>query len=153
MKRILILIFVALSVAKPVLALGRVVSYNDVQTNLFGSIQSTSACGSWGGREKAGEFRLIRLYYSEQEMLFVDIVAIKEDSSELEVLRGFSFSEINNDHAEITLGSIECETHSENAIEVSGFLNKKHDLVKYEFSIVLNGKSNTYTYKEKQHNK
>lgn len=52
-----------------------------------------------------GEFRLIKLYSAGQDMLFVDMIAINENRTQYNVVFGFSFKEINNDHAEIGIDS------------------------------------------------
>lgn len=36
--------------------LGRIVSYEEAKTNLFGSIQELKKCGHWKGRVNSGSF-------------------------------------------------------------------------------------------------
>ena len=136
-----------------VFSLGRIVSYEEMQANLFGSIQSIETCGSWNLDESFGEFRFTKVYYSGQDMLFVDLVTLVNGNSELKVQHGFSFSEINNDHAEIGLDDISCNIITENVIQIDASATNGHSGEKYKVSIVIDAKSKAYEYKDTITNK
>jgi hypothetical protein len=136
-----------------VFALGRVVSHEEVQENLFDSIQSIETCGSWSLNGRLGEFRVLNVYHAGQDMLFVDVVALSSGGSELKVLHGFTFSEINNDHAEIGLETISCKPLTENVIQIEASATNGHSGEKYKLSIVVDGKSKTYEYSDTITNK
>jgi hypothetical protein len=135
------------------LALGRVVSYEEVQANLFGSIQRIETCGSWSIDDSFGDFRVLKVYYAGQDMLFVDVVTLADGGSELKVQHGFTFSEINNDHAEIGLDTVSCKSVNENVIQIDASATNGHSGQRYKFSIVVDSKSKTYEYSDTITNK
>jgi len=131
--------------SKSVLGIGRVVAYEEVASNLFDSIQSIKTCGSWNINDEFGEFRVIEIFYAGQDMLFIDMVKIN-NGTELKVVQGFSFSEINNDHSEIGLDNISCTEIEKNKIQVEGTAESMHNATPYKFTVVVDGKSKSYKY-------
>jgi len=146
MKLLLIVIFVLFT--KHSFGLGRVISYDEVKARLFGSIQSIATCGRWNNDERLGEFRVLTIYYAGQEMLFVDIVALDNSGSQLTVVHGFSFAEINNDHAEVGIKTIACKATQANTIRIDATAVNGHNDQQYKFSLVIDGVGYTYQYEE-----
>lgn len=128
--------------------LGRVVSYAEIQGHLFGSIQGLETCGQWRVGERFGDFRVIRVYYAGQDMLFVDMVALDGGGALLSVEHGFSFSEVNNDHAEILLESVTCRSAGENRIDVEARAINGHNDERYNFNLRIDGANRAYSYSE-----
>nr|WP_086941045.1 hypothetical protein [Thaumasiovibrio occultus] len=144
MKKYLVLIGMFLS--NPAFALGQIIPYEALQSTLFGSIQRVDNCGDWQDGKTQGHFRLILAYYAGQDMLFADVVALNEQWSALEVQQGFSFAEINNDHAAISLDNVTCSLHSDTAIKIEGEAVNGHNDASYYFSILVDRESQTYRY-------
>jgi len=143
----LLLIFSNLS-----FALDRVISYQEVNESLFASIEKIETCGEWQLNEKQGHFRLMTLYYSGQDLLFVDIVALNESQTQLTPIKDFTFKEINNDHAEIVIENLICEPLETNKIQIKATAINGHNDQHFQFSLVIDGEKNTYQYKEISHN-
>ena len=130
------------------LALGRVVSYEEVNTSLFDSIEKVETCGDWRANNRFGHFRLLTLYYSGQNLLFLDIVALNDSETEMELIKGFTFKEINNDHADIIIEHLTCNSLGSNKIQVNAIATNGHNNQTFEFSLKVDGEKNTYQYKE-----
>ena len=128
-------------------ALGRVVSYEEANTNLFGSIQELKKCGHWKRDSQLGEFRLIKLYYAGQDMLFVDMIAINENRTQYNVVFGFSFKEINNDHAEIGINSLSCEQLESNNIKITAKALDGHNNKYFTFELLIDGRKRSYVFR------
>jgi hypothetical protein len=149
MKLVFICFFLLFSTAS--FALGRVVSYQEVNESLFASIEKIETCGEWRVNQKLGHFRLITLYYSGQNLLFVDIVALNKSQTQLKPVKGFTFKEINNDHSDIVIDNIECLPLATNKIQVKVKATNTNDQA-FEFSLVIDGEKNTYQYNETSSN-
>ncbi|TEW50147.1 hypothetical protein [Psychromonas algicola] len=129
-------------------ALGRVVSYEEVNTSLFASIENIETCGDWRVNGKLGNFRLLTLYYSGQNLLFVDIVALNDSETQMIPIKGFTFKEVNNDHADITIDNLVCHSLAINKIQINATATNGHNNQVFKFSLIIDGEKNTYQYKE-----
>lgn len=147
MNRIIIII-VSLIMSLPVYSLGRVVSYDEIRAALFGTIRKISICGDYSDKDTVGEIRMIESYAYGGSMIFVD--TIKLGQSGLEVLRGTSVEETNNDHYELSIEQLLCEDQGNNKVKIRGFVNGSghEESTKYTFTIIYNALNGTYKYTE-----
>lgn len=127
-------------------ALGRVVDYESVFAHLSASIQSVETCGRWQKDGEIGDFRVIRLFVYGQDMIFVDLVKPNRNGSEFEVVRGYTFSEINDDHAEIEISDWSCNEIGENEITLMLTTRSVFDPEPKRVRIGISADSETYTY-------
>lgn len=129
-------------------AMGRVINYEELSKNYFGSIRSITECGHYLINGELGEYRLIQSYIYGGSMLFID--KVKMGHSTLEVVLGFTFAEINNDHFELNVENVFCKTDGEAIVFLSGNINGTghEEDTKYNFTIRLNAGSGSYQYEE-----
>jgi hypothetical protein len=125
------------------LALGRVVCYEELP---FSSVTSLETCGHWQIEGQSGDFRILQAYLYGGTMLFVEMVRPNERGTWLEVKKGFTFSEVNNDHSELELSDIRCSPKGTNRIVISGRA-KPFELNRYAFTIEIDGETGTYQMK------
>lgn len=125
------------------LALGRVVSYEELP---FSSVTSLETCGQWRIDGQSGEFRVLQAYLYGGTMLFVDMVRPNEHGAWLEVKKGFTFSELNNDHLELELSDIRCSPKGTNRIVITGRA-KPFEMSRYAFTIEIDGETGAYQMK------
>lgn len=147
MKQTLAIILLALATTTTQ-GLGRVVSYQELRTQHFPSIQKILTCGTWNAGTVPGEFRILKAYLYGQTMLFVDMVRPNENGSEFIIEHGFSFKEINNDHAELWIDKVTCKQKKNNVIIIHARAEDGHEVKKFRFRLIINGKKRKYWYKE-----
>lgn len=146
MKLIIAILLFALTTTTQ--GLGRVVSYKELQTEHFASIQQITTCGTWNAGKVIGEFRVLKVFLYGQTMLFVDMVRPNKQGSEFIIEHGFSFKEINNDHAEIWVEEVTCKQKKNNVIIIHARAEDGHKVKKFKFRLIVNGKKRKYWYKE-----
>ena len=129
-------------------AAGKVVSYEDLQTQHFASIHEITTCGTWGRGKSIGEFRLIKAYIDGHAMVFVDMVRPGKDGTEFIVEHGFTFPELNNDQARIWIEDISCEPRKKNIIVISAKAEDGHEVKRFRFRITINAIKKRYRYTE-----
>lgn len=129
-------------------ALGHIVSYKEMKQYLFGSIEKIETCGDWDNQGQLGEFRIFTVYYSGQDLLFVDIVALNDAETELRSIYGFSFDEINNDHAAIEINSMTCESAGNNRVKISAVAVNGNNDKNFKFFLLIDGVNRSYQYSE-----
>jgi hypothetical protein len=125
-------------------ALGRVVSYEELP---FSSVTSLETCGHWQIDGQSGEFRVLQAYLYGGTMLFVDMVRPNERGTWLEVKKGFTFSELNNDHLELELSDIRCSPKGPNRIVIAGRA-KPFEHSPYAFTIEIDGETGVHKMTE-----
>jgi hypothetical protein len=124
-------------------ALGRVVSYEELP---FSSVTSLETCGEWRIDGQSGEFRVLQAYLYGGTMLFVDMVRPNRNGTWLEVKKGFTFSELNNDHLELELSDVRCSSPGLNRIVIKGQA-KPFGLSLYAFTLEIDGETGAYEMK------
>jgi hypothetical protein len=123
--------------------LGRVVSYEELPLS---TVTSLATCGHWQIDGQSGEFRILQAYLYGGTMLFVDMVRPNERGTWIEVTRGFTFAEINNDHLELELSDVRCSPKGANRIVVTGRA-EPFELSPYSFTIEIDGATGAYQMK------
>lgn len=128
-------------------ALAGNIGYDALKGHAFGTIRSVEVCDGPYIGEGLGEHRMIRAYINGSDMLFIDNVLMKK--SGLEAVKGFSFVELNDDHAEYSIERAKCESKGD-FLEINGFVNGSgHDeKTKFEFRIILNPEDGKYEFKK-----
>lgn len=124
-------------------ALGRVVQYEEVTLPVVTALQT---CGNWEMDEQFGEFRVIQAYFYGGTMLFVDMVRPNQHGNWYEVFKGYSFSELNDDHLELELSGIRCSSSHINKITVSG-VAEPFEGKPFLFTLELDGVTGQYEIK------
>lgn len=124
-------------------ALGRVVAYEELPHS---TVTSLATCGHWQIDGQSGEFRILQAYLYGGTMLFVDMVRPNEHGTWLEVTRGFTSGEINNDHLELELSDVRCSPKRANRIVVTGQA-KPFELSPYSFTLEIDGATGAYQMK------
>lgn len=124
----------------PSYSLGRVVAYEELP---FSTVTSLATCGHWQIDGQSGQFRILQAYLYGGTMLFVDMVRPNEHGTWLEVTRGFTFGEVNNDHLELDLSDVRCSPRGVNRIAVTGRA-KPFELSPYSFTIEIDGTTGAY---------
>lgn len=129
-------------------SLGRVVSYEEIKGDLFGTIRKVTICGTYSHKDVVGEVRLIETYTYGGSMIFID--TIKIGGSGLALLHGVSIQEINNDHLELSIENLSCVDLSNNKIQVNGRVNGTghEENVKYEFTVKYEAHEGAYKFTE-----
>ena len=69
-------------------------------------------------------------------MLFID--KVKYENGMLQVVRGFTFSEINSDHAELYLEDISCKSENNTNVIITGKVNGSGHEENYRFNFTIN---------------
>jgi hypothetical protein len=69
-----------------------VVAYEEVPHS---TVTSLATCGHWQFDGQSGRFRILQAYLYGGTRLFVDMVRPNEQGTWLEVMKGFTFAEIN----------------------------------------------------------
>ena len=148
MNLIKLLPLLLLTISSLCFGLGRTVSYKGIKTHAFGAIQNITPCGNWQDSDdnNIGHFRAIEVFHSGRDMLFADVVQVTEnDQYVARVKMGFTFSEINNDHADITIEHVTCSADGVNKIRIDvDALNP--DGNPYHFTLFIDGVSHSYRY-------
>jgi len=131
-------------------ALAGTISYEALKSYAFGTIRSVEVCDGPFIGEGLGEHRIIRAYINGSDMIFIDNVLMT--SSGLEAVNGFSFAEINDDHAGYSIERVKCES-KDKLLEINGFVNgsghdEGKDKIKFEFRILLNPEDGKYEFKK-----
>ncbi len=134
--------------AEPSLALGREVSYAEASSH-FASLQQLLPCGTWQQGEQSGDLRLLRFSLYGQDLLFIDKLRSNADGTGLEVERGFGFAEINNDHAELMLSELRCQSDGNHQISLQGLVESGHDQSRWRIRIELDSRDGRYRYEAK----
>lgn len=135
----------AACLVEPALALGREVGYAEA-AGYFASLQELQHCGDWQLGERSVALRLLRFSLYGQDLLFVDQLQLAADGTHLQVERGFGFTEFNNDHAEISLSQLRCQSDGQTRVLISGVAENGHDGSRQGFQINLDGRSGAYSY-------
>lgn len=123
-------------------AMGRIVSYEELP---FSTVTAAETCGSWRVDNKVGEFRVLQAYMYAGTRVFVDMISVNERGLWLEVTRGFTFSELNDDHLEYELSDIGCSQLAINRIAVTGRATPLEGL-QFAFRLELDGVDGSYTF-------
>ncbi|MBM0107764.1 hypothetical protein JM946_23715 [Steroidobacter sp. S1-65] len=124
-------------------ALGRDVGYEELPHS---SVTSLETCGQWQIDGQSGRFRILQAYLYGGTMLFVDMVRPNARGTWLEVARGFTFAELNNDHLELELFDVRCSPNGTNSIVVTGRA-ELFESSSYSFTIEIDGAAGTYQMK------
>lgn len=130
---------------EPAQALGREVGYAEAAGH-FASLQELQHCGDWQLGERSVALRLLRFTLYGQDLLFVDQLQPAADGTHLQAERGFGFVEFNNDHAEISLSQLRCQSDGQTRVLISGVAENGHDGSRQGFQINLDGRSGAYRY-------
>jgi hypothetical protein len=109
-----------------VLALGREVGYEEVFSNYAGSIIKISNCGNWQDKDAYGQYRVIELSMYAQSFLYVDRVVANEQDDVKKIVGHTSFTEFNNDHAEISLSKVSCKVEK-NILRIQALAENGND--------------------------
>ncbi|GAL02641.1 hypothetical protein JCM19237_5534 [Photobacterium aphoticum] len=82
-------------------------------------------------------------------MIFVDQVEYID--SQFKVIKGFTFSEINNNHAELSLVDLSCHVENNSSVIITGNVDGSghDDNNKYHFTLTLDIYNGNYIFKEK----
>ena len=78
-------------------------------------------------------------------MLFVDMVRANDRGTWHEVLRGFTFDELNDDHLELELSDVRCSSRM-NKITVSGRA-EPFESEPFSFTLELDGATGRYQFR------
>lgn len=129
------------------LALGRIIGYEELNKYFFGTIEKVSNCGGYSYKNSMGGYRLIQSHIYGGSMLFVDQVEFKENY--LQVVRGWGFKEINNDHLELNITQTSCDSNGRTVIITGRVDGSGHEEeLKYYFKVSIDMKTGKYTYNE-----
>jgi hypothetical protein len=120
------------------------VSYKQLRSQYFDSIQMLTTCGDWKIKNKSGKFRVMTVYLYGQNMLFVDMVYPNKRATRLLLEHGFSFKETNDDHAEVDVDSVGCKQQGKNKILLKVSATSGHSGKKLVFWLLVDGNSKTY---------
>jgi hypothetical protein len=123
-------------------ALARVVQYEEVA---FSTVTALQTCGRWEADGQSGEFRVVQAYFYGGTMLFVDMVRANDRGTWHEVLRGFTFDELNDDHLELELSDVRCSSRM-NKITVSGRA-EPFESEPFSFTLELDGATGRYQFR------
>jgi len=131
-------------------ALAGTIGYDALKSHAFGTIRSVDICDGPYIGEGLGEHRIIRAHIYGSDMIFIDNVLMK--GTGLEAVKGFSFAELNDDHAEYSIKRVKCESKGK-FLEIKGLVNgsghdEGKDKTKFEFRIFLNPEDGTYEFKK-----
>jgi hypothetical protein len=145
MRLLRILPLILLTLDLPAYALGRTVSYEELFAHFKPNITAVQKCGRVVVGDDRGYFRLIQAHIYGSTMLFVDAVVHTNRDPYLQVLRGFSFDELNNDHLDQDLTELSCVGPEWNQIIVTG---RAHPFERDEFlfRLDLDSSSRSYTF-------
>jgi hypothetical protein len=129
------------------LALGGTISYQELKEYYFGTIEKVSTCGYFVNEMNMGSYRLIQSHLFGGTMLFVDEVSFKQNY--LQVVKGYSFPEINNDHKELDIIQAMCESN-DRTVTVKGMVDGSghSEALKYKFQIKVDMDTGEYQYTE-----
>lgn len=130
--------------------LGIDVTLNDIYKYHPSSIDTIITCGNWKEMPDFGKYRITHAYLYGQSFLYVTKIEIDKTIATYKSKGNLSISEFNNDHAEVTLSSLEC-ADTQTGVEITATGSYAHeDLIRKitisifneKFSYVLNTSNN-----------
>lgn len=126
-------------------ALGREVGYGEARER-FANLRQVVECGSWQIGENQGDLRLLRFSLYGQDLLFVDRIAPDSAGDVWRVVQGYGFTEINNDHAELSFDRLSCSSDGTSQVTLEGLAENGHNQSDWKIRIELDLNSGAYHY-------
>lgn len=117
-------------------ALGREISLDEVRTDHWGSISQIFLCGQWANGDNSGTYRIIHAEVYASSVLYVEWLQGNYDVGKWEVVHHRGFSDINNDHAEISITNLSC-TPNEQGVLLKGLALSGHDDSEKNFEVQI----------------
>jgi hypothetical protein len=90
-------------------ALGREFTLDEIVSKHFNQVNWITTCGTWQSREQSGVYRIIHASLYAQSVLYAQWIRISPDGKN-EVQHTASIAELNNDHADVQLEKLRCQT-------------------------------------------
>ena len=89
-------------------ALGREVSYEEIISQHQNQIIWVATCGAWKSANQAGFYRIVHASIGDQSYIYIQWMKPNSEGDN-EVQHMLSVPQINNDHASISLESLNCK--------------------------------------------
>ena len=104
-------------------ALGSDYSYDSFKTP--DAVTWVQLCGTWGGKEHLGTYRVLHAEQYAQSFLYVQWMA-RDANGTLQAVQTVAITELDNDHAEISLADLTCRA-TPRGIVVTARADSGHD--------------------------